>query len=65
MVFAHSEWNLGQTEAVEDLNGKLSKRALTLYPKAELLLNFKWKHGDGYHGHTWFDGSADVYIPDA
>ncbi len=61
VVVASSEWNVGPGTAAEDLQRKLSAKALKLYPDATAMYNFQWKPGAGYHGHDWYDGSADVY----
>ena len=44
-----------------DLAVKLAAKAVEQFPTAKALYNFRWVQGRGYHGHEWFDGTADVY----
>lgn len=66
-VACDADWNLQFPAAFENLKEKLVEKALLLYPGARVLTNFTMTDGAGYHGHSWYVGTADVYgeiLPD-
>ena len=64
-VAVSGEWGVTDFAAMtNDLAVKLAKKAKEQFPTALALYNFRWAPGRGYHGHEWFDGTADVYGED-
>ena len=64
-VAASGEWGVTDFAAMtSDLAVKLAAKAKEQFPTAMALYNFRWVRGRGYHGHEWFDGTADVYGED-
>lgn len=64
-VAASGEWNVTDFAAMTlDLAVKLANKAMVQFPTAKALYNFRWVPGRGHHGHTWHDGTADVYGED-
>jgi hypothetical protein len=61
-VAVSGEWGVTDFAAMtNDLAVRLADKAKELFPTAKALYNFRWTHGRGYHGHEWYDGTADVY----
>jgi hypothetical protein len=61
-VAVSGEWDVSDFAAMtHDLAVKLAAKAKEQFPTAKALYNFRWTDGGGYHGHTWHDGTADVY----
>jgi hypothetical protein len=64
-VAASGGWDISDFAAMtRDLAVQLAARAVKQFPTAKALYNFRWTQGAGYHGHGWFDGTADVYGED-
>lgn len=65
-VAVSGEWDVSDFGfAVWDLAIKLAEKAKQTFPSATALFNFRSMPGRGHYGHTWFDGTADVYGPSA
>lgn len=60
-VAARGEWNLDFESAVPDLAVKLAREARKQFPCARALYNFKFTDTGRHYGHTWYEGTADVY----